>query len=83
VYASLPESIWQDGWNAFCKHFGKGEEAVLDYLGRYVFRIAITNARIVGMDETHVTFRCKNNKTGKWRNVRLRGEEFLRRFVMS
>ena len=82
VYASLPERIWQGGWNAFCKHFGKGEKAVLDYLGRYVFRIAITNARIVGMDETHVTFRCKNHKTGKWRNLRLRGEEFLRRFVM-
>jgi hypothetical protein len=82
VCASLPQRIWENGWNAFCKHFGKGEKAVLDYLGRYVFRIAITNARIVGMDETHVTFRSKNHKTGKWRNVKLRGEEFLRRFVM-
>lgn len=82
VCASLPQSIWQYGWNSFCKHFGKGDNAVLDYLGRYVFRIAITNARITGMDETHVTFRSKNHKTGKWRIVKLRGEEFLRRFVL-
>lgn len=82
VFNSLPESIWKNGWNAFCKHFGKGQKAVLDYLGRYVFRIAITNARILDMNQTHVTFRSKNRKTGKWRIVKLRGEEFLRRFVM-
>lgn len=78
---SLPQRIWKNGWNAFCKHFGKGEKAVLEYLGRYVFRIAITNSRIAGMDETHVTFRSKNRKTGKWLNIKLQGEEFLRRFV--
>ena len=82
AYASLPEIIWKDGWNSFCKRFGKGEKAVLNYLGRYVFRIAITNARIVAMDDSHVTFKCKNRKTGKSQAVKLRGEEFLRRFVM-
>lgn len=80
--SSLPGKIWNGGWNAFCKHFGKGDQAVLNYLGRYVFRIAITNARILDMDETHVTFRAKNRKTDKWRKIRIRGEEFLRRFVM-
>jgi len=82
VVSLLPEKTWDDGYNAFCKRFGKGDQAVLNYLGRYVFRIAITNTRILEMDETHVTFRSKNRKTKKWRNIRIRGEEFLRRFVM-
>ena len=34
---------------------GEGEQAVLDYLARYVFRVAITNARIVGLDDEAVT----------------------------
>jgi hypothetical protein len=82
LFASLPQRIWQNGWNAFCKQFGKGQKAVLDYLGRYVFRIAITNARIIDMNDTHVTFRAKNHTTATWRIVKLTGKEFLRRFVM-
>jgi len=37
----------------------------MKYLSRYVFRIAITNARLVSMDETHVTFRYKDHDTGE------------------
>lgn len=75
--SALPDKIWRDGWNSFSKYFGKGADILLNYLGRYVFRIAISNARILSMDETHVTFR---NNSGK--SIRLAGEEFLRRFVM-
>ena len=37
---------------------------MLTYLSRYVFRTAISNARILGMDQTHVTFRWKDRSTG-------------------
>ena len=37
----------------------RGKRPVLDYPARYAFRIAITNARIVAMDDTHVTFKYK------------------------
>jgi len=58
-------------------------ESVVEYLGRYVFRAAISNARIEAMDDTHVTFRFKSRRKGQgWSPLRLRGEEFLRRFVM-
>ncbi len=53
----------------------------LNYLSRHVFRTAITNARILGMDPTHVTFRWKDRDTGAWRIERLPGVEFLRRFL--
>jgi hypothetical protein len=74
---SLPEKVWRDGWNSFAKYFGRGADTILNYLGRYVFRIAISNARIDSMDGTHVAFRNNNGKS-----IRLTGEEFLRRFVM-
>jgi len=81
LFAGIPEPVWHREWVSFCKHYGHGNDAVLNYLSRYVFRIAITNARILDMDATHVTFRCKDHRTGTWRTLRLPGVEFLRRFL--
>src|SRR6478672_2725513 len=61
--------------------WGNGEQAVLDYLARYVFRVALTNARIVGLDDETVTIQFKERKTGRSRSCRLSGHEFLRRFL--
>jgi hypothetical protein len=79
----LPAKVWSKGWNVFCKPCGVHSDAVVEYLGRYVFRTAISNARIEEMDATHVTlrFRSRGKETG-WSRLRLRGAEFLRRFVM-
>jgi hypothetical protein len=54
---------------------------VLDYLARYVFRIAITNTRIVGLDHRTVTIRYKHRKSSRWRTCRMEGHEFIRRFL--
>ena len=45
-----------------CTPWGEGEQAVLDYLARYVFRVAITNTRIVGLDDQAVTIRHKGKR---------------------
>jgi hypothetical protein len=66
---------------SYSKPYGKGQEAVLNYLARYVFRVALTNRRLMAMDETHVTLRYKDHDTGQWRTVRLEGVQFLRRFL--
>jgi hypothetical protein len=50
-------------------------------LARYVFRVAITNNRIVGLDDETVTLRYKKRKSNRWRTCRITGEEFIRRFV--
>ena len=81
LWATIPESVWQREWVSFCKHYGQGNEAVLNYLSRYVFRTTITNARILALDDTHVTFRYQDRSTGSWRTIRLPGVEFLRRFL--
>jgi hypothetical protein len=79
--AKLPASVWTGEWVAWCKLWGQGETAVLDYLARYVHRVAITNRRILEMDERTVTFRYKDRKHGRWRTCTLTGHEFMRRFL--
>jgi hypothetical protein len=81
VFADIPARVWKREWVSFCKHYGYGNDAVLTYLSRYVFRTAISNARILGMDDSHVTFRWKDRNAAAWRTERLPGVEFLRRFL--
>jgi Putative transposase/Transposase zinc-binding domain len=81
VFESVPAIVWRREWVSFCKHYGRDNDAVLSYLSRYVFRTAISNARILDMDETHVTFRWKDRNTSAWRSQRLPGVEFLHRFL--
>jgi hypothetical protein len=76
----VPDAVWHTDWIAHVTAWGQGEQAVLDYLARSVFRIAITNARIVGLDDG-VTFAFRNRKTGRRRTCRLGGNEFIRRFL--
>ena len=81
LFASIPAGVWQREWVSFIKHYGHGNDAVLNYLSRYVFRTAISNPRILAVDQTHVTFRYKDRGTDTWRTMRLEGVEFLRRFL--
>ncbi|MBF0098497.1 MAG: IS91 family transposase [Magnetococcales bacterium] len=79
---NIPESAWQQNWVSHCTVWGKGEQAVLDYLARYVFRIAINKNRILAMDDQTVTFRYQERKKRRWRTCRVSGMEFMRRFLM-
>src|ERR1700722_18321071 len=77
----IPDVVWRTPWILHVTAWGNGEQAVLDYLARYVFRVALTNARIVGLDEETVTIQYKERKTGRSRICRLSGHEFMRRFL--
>ena len=55
----------------------------MHYLGRYTHRLAISNSRILRMDENTVTIRIKDYKCGcEWKELTLDGIEFIRRFLM-
>ncbi|MBV8702527.1 MAG: transposase, partial [Acetobacteraceae bacterium] len=77
----IPDEVWRKPWILHVTAWGSGEQAVLDYLARYVFRIALTNARITGLDEQTVTIQHKDRKSGARRTLRLSGEAFMRRFL--
>ncbi|MBV8455923.1 MAG: IS91 family transposase [Acetobacteraceae bacterium] len=78
---AIPEAAWRTPWILHVTAWGTGEQAVLDYLARYVFRVALTNARILGLDEQTVTIQYKERKSGRHRTCRLSGDEFMRRFL--
>lgn len=77
----LPEATWSKRWVVQCTPWGEGDEAVLRYLARYVFRVAITNNRIVNLDANGVTLRHKHRASNRWRTIHLTGHEFIRRFL--
>jgi Putative transposase/Transposase zinc-binding domain len=77
----IPDAVWHKRWVLHISARGNGEQAVLDYLARYVFRVALTNARIVGLNDNGVSIQYKDRKTGQQRTCRLSGDEFMRRFL--
>jgi hypothetical protein len=77
----VPAAAWTKPWVVHCTAWGAGEQAVLDYLARYVFRIAIANSRIVDLDDQTVAIRYKKRKSNRWRTCRMSGHEFMRRFL--
>ena len=81
LYRQVDPMTWSKQWVVHSLHYGQGQSVVLQYLARYVFRIAITNHRIIDMDKTHVTFRYKDRKGARWRTSRIEGCEFIRRFL--
>src|SRR5262249_20205419 len=76
-----PATVWTTPWVVKITRWGEGENAVLRYLARYVFRIAITNSRILALDERTVSFRYKHRQSNRWRICSLDGEDFMRRFL--
>jgi len=77
----LPPGAWRKPWIVHITPSGEGEQAVLDYLARYVFRVAITNARLVALDDQAVTIRYKQRKSSAWLTCRIAGDAFIRRFL--
>jgi hypothetical protein len=61
--------------------FGKPEK-VLEYLSRYVFRVAITDRRIIEVKDGKVHFHWKDYRTGLFRQMNLDIDEFIRRYLL-
>ncbi len=60
-----------------------GPEQVLDYLGRYTHRVAISNNRLLGLHDDKVTFRWRDYKNGnQLKMMTLDAQEFIRRFLL-
>ncbi|MCU7865615.1 MAG: transposase, partial [Candidatus Thiodiazotropha sp. (ex Lucinoma borealis)] len=78
----LDELVSQD-WCVYSKPCLNHTGTVVDYLARYTHRIAITNARILAVDESAVVFRYKDYRDkNRQKAMQLSGEEFVRRFLL-
>jgi len=80
LLGQVPPVIWATPWVVHCQHAGRGQK-VLDYLARYIFRVAIANSALERIQDGHVTFRYRDNRTQHLRRVTLSGVEFLQRFL--
>ncbi len=82
-YQELLNICYEKNWVTDIRESFAGAETVMNYLGRYTHRIAISNNRILRMDESTVTIRVKDYKSGgRWKELTLEGVEFIRRFLM-
>jgi hypothetical protein len=80
IFNKIPYDVWKRDWVVHSKAVGNGESAI-EYMGRYLFRVAITNNRILKLTDGKVTFRYTDSKTGKTKIVTLKALEFIRRFL--
>ena len=72
-------------WVVYAKRPFAGPEAVLAYLSRYTHRVAISNSRLVALDDRGVTFRWKDYRAEgrtRYKTMTLQTEEFMRRFLL-
>lgn len=68
-------------WVVYCKPTVQGTERVLQYLARYVHRVALANSRLVRIEADQVTFRYRDRGKRQARTMTLPSLEFLRRFL--
>jgi hypothetical protein len=81
-FAGFTDKLYRKEWVVnIQKPFGKPGK-VLEYLSRYVFRIAITDRRIIEVKDGKVRFSWKDYRTGLYRIMNLDTDEFIRRFLL-
>jgi hypothetical protein len=75
--------IHRTEWVVYAKRPFAGPGQVLDYVGRYTHRVAISNNRLLSMDDDKVRFRWKDYRDGnRQKTMTLDGGEFIRRFLI-
>jgi hypothetical protein len=85
AFAAHLAPLRRKNWFVYAKPPFAGPEAVLAYLARYTHRVAISNSRLVNLDERGVTFRYKDyrrNGQARYRTMTLASDEFIRRFLL-
>ena len=89
--AGLADQTWRDllsavhrhNWVVYAKESLGGPAQVLDYLGRYTHRVAISNERILGMDDDTVRLRVRDSANGnKKRTLSVPAQTFIERFLL-
>jgi len=84
AFAARLAPLRKKDWFVYAKPPFAGPEAVLAYLARYTHRVAISNSRLVALDENGVSFRYKDYRRGgqaRYRTMSLAPDEFIRRFL--
>ena len=77
------EPLYQKTWITYIEPPKGNPENVVEYVGRYSFRVAISNERIKNIENDNVTFEYKDYKdNSKIKEITISAEEFIRRFLL-
>jgi hypothetical protein len=83
LFAAWLRPLFRKNWVVYCKPPFGGPEYVLQYLGRYTHRVAISNRRLISLADGQVTFRWRDSAHNNEQKVMsLALDEFLRRFLL-
>ena len=82
-FAAFLAKLKARDWVVYAKPPFAGPEQVIAYLGRYTHRVALSNDRLVSLDDDQVCFRWRDYRDGaKSKLMRLEAGEFIRRFLI-
>lgn len=82
-FRKLKKQLFSKEWVVYSKQPFGGPEQVLEYLGRYTHRVAISNNRILDMENNTITFSYRDRKNGnEKKSMFLKANEFIRRFLL-
>ena len=82
-FNAILQDLYDREWVVYCKPPFSSAETVMDYLGRYTHRVAISNDRLVRMQKDQITFRYRDrSKNDTIRLMTLDASEFIRRFLL-
>ncbi|MFY9557084.1 MAG: IS91 family transposase [Blastocatellia bacterium] len=80
LFKEVDPRVWKKEWVVHSEPVGTGE-AAFKYLAPYVFRVAISNSRILKLEDGRVTFKYKDSATDQIKFATVSAEEFMRRFL--
>lgn len=82
-FETFLSELYAKEWIVYCKPPFKDASCVVEYLGRYTHRVAISNNRIISIDGGNVTFKWRDYKdSNKWKLMTVSAQEFIRRFLI-
>ncbi|MBU7006050.1 IS91 family transposase [Phosphitispora fastidiosa] len=75
--------LYQKEWVVYCKSPFKDAAGIVEYLGRYTHRVAISNRRILSLENGQIRFKWRDYRdNSKWKVMTISAEEFIRRFLI-
>lgn len=83
VPQDLLDTCYNKEWVVYCKPPFKTAACVVEYLGRYTHRVAISNNRILKLEDGQVAFKWRDYRdSSRWKEMTVSAEEFIRRFLL-
>jgi hypothetical protein len=82
TFARYLAPLKKSKWVVYAKAPWGGPQQVLEYLGRYTHRVAISNRRLLALEDGQVTFEWKDYRDAQLKHMTVSADEFIRRFLL-